>query len=805
MSGRQPERAQVVVLGGGVIGTSVAYHLATLGVNDVLLLEQGNLSCGTTWHAAGIIGQVRPNASMTRLARYSIDLYSRLEEETGFSTGWRQCGAIWVARTDDRVTHLKRAISQAKVFGTAVELISPQEAQERYPLLNIEDLKAAVWLPEDGTANPTDLTQALARGATSRGVTILERTRVLSIDASGGRVRSVTTAEGTLECETLVIAAGQWSKAIGDSIGVTIPLHPAQHFYAVTEPIEGMRRGAPIVRDPDGHVYFKEEVGGLLAGGFEPNALAWVRSADIPYPFEFQLIDENWEHFAPMMELAAHRVPALANVGIRKLYNGPESFTPDNNFLLGAAPELDGVYVAAGFNSGGIANAGGAGLALAEWIVDGEPTRDLWSVDIARFHPSARSDEWLRKRTIETLSIHYALPWPNRELETGRGVRRSPVHHLHEAAGASFGSRLGWERVNWFAGPGGDATVEYLFGRQNWHDRVAEECRATRERVAIFDQTSFAKFVVQGPDAERAMQWLCANDVGVPVGGVVYTALLNERGGFESDLTVTRTGAEEFLVVTGSAQQIRDLAYLRRTIPANLAVTVTDVTSAYAVFGVMGPRSRELMTRVSAADFTPKAFRFGTSQLIDLAGAQIRATRMTYVGELGWELYVPAESAVAVYERLIEAGADLGITRAGYYAIDSLRLEKGYRAWGRDLTPDVNLLEAKLGKFSKLDTDIPFRGRSALEKQKDEPLAQELVEFDVADADTDLWGGEVLLLDEERVGIATSGAFGHTVGSPVGIGLVAAPNASFDWAAAEDLWVDLGGRRARIVVRSEEA
>jgi glycine cleavage system aminomethyltransferase T/glycine/D-amino acid oxidase-like deaminating enzyme len=798
---RQPDRAQVVVLGGGVIGTSVAYHLATLGVTDVVVLEQGTLSCGTTWHAAGIIGQVRPTASMTRLARYSIDLYSRLEEETGFSTGWRQCGALWVARTDDRVTHLQRAISQAKVFGSAAEMISPRETKDRYPLLNTDDLKAAVWLPEDGTANPTDLTQALARGAAMRGVTVCERTKVVSIDVTDGVVRSVTTAEGTIECETLVVAAGQWSKAIGDSIGVTIPLHPAQHFYVVSEPIDGIKSGDPILRDPDGHVYFKEEVGGLLTGSFEPNALPWVRSADIPEPFEFQLIDENWEHFAPMMELAAHRVPALANAGLRKLYNGPESFTPDNNFLLGATPEVRGVYVAAGFNSGGIANAGGAGLALAEWIVGGEPARDLWSVDIARFHPFARSDSWLRERTIETLGIHYALPWPNRELESGRGVRRSPVHHLLEAAGASFGSRLGWERANWFAGPEGDNTVDYSFGRQNWHERVAAECRATRERVALFDQTSFAKYVVQGPDSLEALQYLCANDADVPVGGVVYTALLNDRGGFESDLTITRVAPDEFLVVTGSAQQIRDLAYLRGNIPDDLVVTVTDVTSAYAVFGLMGPRSRELMQRVSNADFAPKAFRFGTSQLVDVGATQVRASRMTYVGELGWELYVPTESAVAVFETLLAHGEDLGLTLGGYYAIDAMRLEKGYRAWGRDLTPDVTLLEAGLEKFSKLSTDLPFKGRAALEKQAHSALEQQLIEFRVTDPEAYLWGGEVLLLEGKRVGTVTSGGYGHTVGSAVGIALVNPPEEHFDWQSADRLEVDLGGSRVAAVVQ----
>ena len=801
MDASLPTRAQTVVLGGGAVGCSVAYHLALLGMTDVVLLEQGELSCGTTWHAAGIIGQVRASASMTRLARYSLDLYSRLEAETGFATGWRQRGALWLARTEDRVTALRRAVSQAQVFGTAAEFISPAQAQERFPLLNVEDLQAAVWLHEDGTANPADLTQALARGATARGVRIFEHTKVTGITVEQGRVRSVTTAAGVIECENVVIAAGQWSKAIGDWIGVPIPLYPAQHFYVVTEPIEGIERGAPILRDPDMGTYFKEEVGGLLMGCFEPNALPWVRSAEIPEPFEFSLLDENWEHFAPVMENAVHRVPALGTAGLRKLYNGPESFTPDNQFVLGEAPQVRGAFVAAGFNSGGIANAGGAGLALAEWIVNGSPTRDLWAVDIARFAPFTRSDRWLRERTIETLGVHYAMPWPNRELTSGRGIRRSPVHHIHESMGASFGSRLGWERVNWFAGAGNSPEVQYSFDRQNWHDNVGVEARATRAGVAIFDQTSFSKFIVKGPDACLGLQWVCANDVDVPIGKVVYTALLNERGGFESDLTVSRLADDEYLVVSGSAQQIRDFTYLLRNIPAALRCEVVDVTSAFAVFGVMGPRSRELLQRVSFDDFTAQGFRFGTTRWVDLGYARVLATRMTYVGELGWELYVPTECAVGVYELLLQEGADLGITPAGYYAIDSLRLEKGYRAWGRDLTPDVTPREAGLMSFVKMDSGIDFRGRAALAEQAEAPLRQQLVDFVVEDPTVTLWGSEVILVGDRLVGTVTSAAFGHTVGKPVGIALVTPPEPDFDWAACNDVMVDVGGYRAKIQAR----
>ena len=787
----QPSRASVVVIGGGVIGCSVAYHLTKLGQTDVVLLEQGELSCGTTWHAAGIVGQVRPTQSMTALARYGIELYAGLENETGFSAGWRQCGALWVARTDERMTHLQRAAAAARSFGTVAEFIGLDEAKERYPLLNTDDLKGAVWLPEDGTANPVDLTQALARGASSRGARIIERTRVTHIEMAGDRVRSVTTPHGTIECETLVLAAGQWSKALGDTIGVTIPLYPAQHFYAVTEKIEGVVADTPILRDPDGHVYFKAEVGGLVAGCFEPNALPWVRSADIPAKFEFQLLDENWDHFGPWMESAAQRVPALESVGIRMLYNGPESFTPDNNFLLGATPEADGVYVATGFNSGGIANAGGAGLALAEWIVEGAPVRDLWSVDIARFGPHAASDHWLRQRTIETLGAHYALPIPNKEPVSGRGVRRSPVHHLHQQAGASFGTVLGWERVNWFAGPGESPEVHYSFGRQNWHHAVGLEHQAARERVAVIDSTSEGKLSVQGRDAETTLQYLCANTVGLRPGSVVRTAMLNDHGGIETEVVVTRIADDEFLVVTGAAYQVRDHAYIRRGIDPGHETRVHDVTSGYAVYAVVGPRSAELLSRCSDADFGDQAFPSSTSRLVHFDDALIRVSRTTAVGEDGWELYVPTDCAVAVYERLLAEGAELGVRRAGHYAINGLRIERGELVWGRELSASITPSEAGLIGACKLGTDIAFRGRAAVEKQLHTEIAREFLGFAVDGDDVTLWGGEGVYLGADRIGTVTSAAYGHTVGAPVGIALVRHPSKNrIDWDRAIDLSIE---------------
>ncbi len=516
----------------------------------------------------------------------------------------------------------------------------------------------------------------------------------------------------------VVNCAGQWAKKIGDMCGVTVPLHSAEHFYAVTDQIPGVRPDLPVLRDPDGYTYIREEVGGLVVGGFEPAAKPWVSPDAIPEPFEFQLLDEDWDQFSVLMDSAVHRIPALARAGIKKLYNGPESFTPDNQFLLGPAPEVSGFWVAAGFNSVGIASAGGAGLALARWIVDGRPDGDLTSVDIRRFARFNGNPQWLRDRVGEVLGLHYALPWPNRELATARPFRRSPAYHLLRAANACFGSRMGWERANFFAPPGDRPEIGYAWGRQNWQRWSSAEQRATRTGVAVFDQTSFSKYLVTGPDAESALQWLCTNDVAVPPGRAVYTGLLNDHGTYESDITVTRMTETEYLLVASAATTERDLDHLRRAMPPGSRAAVVDVTSAYAVYGVMGPRSRDLLARLTRADLSDAAFGFGTSALIDLGYSTVRATRLTYVGELGWELYVPTEFAVGVYEDLMTAGADLGVLNAGYYAIESLRLEKGYRAFGRELTPDYNPVEAGLLFACKLRGGRAFLGREAVEKAR---------------------------------------------------------------------------------------
>jgi 4-methylaminobutanoate oxidase (formaldehyde-forming) len=771
-----PTRARVVIIGGGVIGTSVAYHLAQLGWTDVLLLEQGQLSCGTTWHAAGLVGQLRASESGTRLVQYSTELYERLEAETGLSTGFRRCGGVTVARTRDRLTQLKRTAATAEAYQLDCELISPAQAAERYPILRTDDLAGAIWLPGDGRANPTDLTAALARGARDRGVTIAERTRVTGISTDGQTVKSVHTERGEVETEVVVNCAGQWAKAVGALCGVTVPLHSAEHFYVVTERIDGVHRDYPVLRDPDGYTYIKEEVGGLVVGGFEPDAKPWVAPDQLPYPFEFQLLGEDWEHFSVLMDSAMHRLPVLAETGIKKFYNGPESFTPDNQFILGEAPELRNFYVAAGFNSVGIASAGGAGRALAEWITAGEPSMDLSAVDIRRFAAFNGNTQWLHDRVAEVLGLHYAVPWPNRELSSARPFRRSPAYHLLAAAGAGFGSKMGWERANFFAPPGENPVIEYGWGQQNWQPWSSAEQRAARTAVALFDQTSFSKYLVTGPDAAQALQWLCTADVAVAPGRTVYTGMLNAHGTYEADITVTRLAADEFLLVSSAASTERDQDHIRRRMAAGLHATLVDVTSQYAVYGVMGPRSRDLLSRLTRSDLGDEAFPFGTSREIDLGYATVRATRITYVGELGWELYVPAEFAVGAYEDLVAAGEDLGLANAGYYAIESLRLEKAYRAFGRELTPDYNPAEAGLLFACKLKTDIGFLGRDAVERARANGPRRRLVSLVLGDSDAMIWGGELVLRDGVAVGQVTSGAWGETLGACAGLAYLRHPD-----------------------------
>lgn len=780
-----PSRAQVVIVGGGVIGCSVAYHLTKLGWTDVLLLEQGHLSGGTTWHAAGLVGPLRASESGTRLVQYSAELYASLEAETGLATGYRNVGGVVVARTEDRMVQLRRTAANAVAYDLECELISPERAKELWPPMQVDDLLGAIWLPGDGKVNPTDLTQSLAKGARMGGAQVREQVRVtgFDVDRSGARPRvtAVRTEAGgdqqRVECEVVVNCAGQWAHAVGNLLGATVPLHSAEHFYVVTEAVAGTHPDLPIMRDPDGWTYFKEEVGGLVVGGFEPQAKPWRSPDDLPHPFEFQLLDEDWEHFSVLMDEALVRVPSLAETGIRKFYNGPESFTPDNQFLLGRTPEVENSFIGAGFNSVGIASAGGAGRALAEWIVAGEPSGDLVGVDVRRFAPFNADTSFLRDRVVETLGLHYAVPWPNREPETARDVRLSPLHDRLAAGGAVFGTRNGWERPLFFGG-----ALGYSWDRPAWLEASAAEQRACRNGVAVFDQTSFSKYRVSGPGALEALQWVCAADVDVPIGQVVYTPWLNERATYEADVTVARDAEDAFWVVSSSATTVRDLDWLLRS----TGVAAEDATDEYTVLGVMGPGAPELLGWAGA--------ELGHWRALSIGGVEVRATRMTYVGEAGCELTVRVADALAVYEALAAGGA----VDAGYNAIESLRLEKGYRAFGRELTPDYTPVEAGLVFATALKGDKDFLGRAALEAHRDRLAAggarRRLVSFVLDDPEPMLWGGELLLRDGRPAGQVTSAAWGATVGAAVGLAYLRADGpVTKDSLAGARFEVDVAG------------
>jgi 4-methylaminobutanoate oxidase (formaldehyde-forming) len=770
MAVRLPSHARAVIIGGGIVGCSVAYHLTKLGWRDVVLLERRDLSCGTTWHAAGLVGQLRSSHNLTRLASYGAVLYERLEAETGQATGFRRSGSVSVARTAERLTELKRGASMARCFGVEVEVISAGDAGRRWPLMRTDDLAGAVWIPGDGRTNPIDTTLALARGARNGGATVLENVTVTGVRRERGAATGVSTADGDIACEVVVNCAGMWGREVGRMAGVNVPLHAAEHFYIVTEPMAGVTRDLPVLRDPDGYIYVREEVGGLLMGGFEPAAKPWGMDG-VPHDFAFSLLPEDWEHFRLLMEQACVRIPALETAPVRRHVNGPESFTPDNRYMLGEAPELRNFFVAAGFNSVGIASAAGAGQALAQWIVDGEPGMDLWDVDIRRFAPFQSNTSYLRERTTEVVGLLYAMHWPFRQPETARGVRRSVLHDRLTARGAVFGVVAGWERANWFAPAGMEPRYVYTYGRQNWFGSAAAEHRAAREGVALFDQSSLAKLLLQGRDATAVLQRLCANDVDVPAGRIVYTQMLNARGGIECDLTVTRVADDAYLVVTVAAAATHDADWIRRGI-GDASVTLTDVTSAYTVLGIMGPRSRALLSRLTGADVSNDAFPFGGARDIDIGYATVRAVRITYVGELGWELYVPTEFAVGVYDHVVAAGADLGLRHAGYHAMDSLRMEKGYRSWGHDISGEDTPLQAGLG-FAVAFKKDGFVGREALLRQREQPLTRRLVMFTVHDPEPLLLGDEPIYRDGALVGRITSGAYGHTLGRSVGMGYVA--------------------------------
>lgn len=794
-----PFRARVVIIGGGVAGCAVAYHLAKLGWRDIVLLERKQLTSGTTWHAAGLIGQLRSSSNMTRLAKYTADLYERLEEETGIATGMRQCGSISVALTRDRREELHRSAMMGRANGVEVEEISPAEVKQLYPHLETSDVEGAIYIAKDGQGDPANITHALARGARRNGVTIVENAKVTAIQTDKGRVAGVTVeANGettTITCEHVVNCAGMWAHGVGAMAGAAVPLHACEHFYIVTEPIAGLGQ-LPVLRVPDERAYFKEDAGKILLGAFEPVAKPWPPLGEkISEDFCFDQLPADFDHFEPILEKAVKRMPLLAETGIHTFFNGPESFTPDNRYYLGETAEVKNFWVACGFNSTGIQSAGGAGMALAQWMEDGEPPFDLWDVDIRRVQPFQANRTYLYDRSKETLGLLYADHFPYRQVESARGVRRSPLHEHLKARGAVFGETAGWERANWFARDGQEREYRYSWGRQNWFDNRRDEHLAVRNGVGLFDMTSFGKIRVEGRDACAFLQRLCANDIDVAAGRIVYTQMLNQQGGIESDLTVARLSETAFLLVVPGATLQRDLAWLRRHL-GDAFVVVTDMTAAESVLCLMGPQSRELIEKVSPNDFSNEANPFATFQTIEIGYGQARAHRVTYVGELGWELYISADQTAHVFETLEQAGAEVGLKLCGVHTLDTCRIEKAYRHFGHDITDEDHVLEAGLG-FAVKTGKGDFIGRDAVLAKRETGLSRRLVQFLLEDPEPLLYHNEAICRDGEIVGKLTSGNYGHHLGGAVGLGYVPCTGESEDQLLASAYEIDIAGRRVR--------
>jgi len=766
-----PEQCEVVVVGGGVIGVSVAYHLAEAGITDVVLLERKELTSGTTWHAAGLVGQLRTSINMTKLARYTSELYRGLEAETGQATGYRQCGSISIAATAERFEELKRSASMAKVFGLEVNVLSVPEIAERYPLIRTDDLFGGIHIPSDGYANAVDITQALAKGAKSRGARIFTETKVEAILREGDQVRGVRTAEGEIRSKYVVICGGMWSRDLAASVGVNLPLHACEHYYVLFESVEGLNPELPVLRDYDACTYYKYDAGKLLVGAFEPSAKPWGM-AGISDDFCFDEIAGDFDHFEPVLHDAMKRLPALERAGIQKFFCGPESFTPDVRYHLGEAPELKNCFVAAGLNSIGLQSAGGVGKVTAEWIRDGQAPMDLWSVDVRRNMPFQRNRQYLQSRVSESLGLLYATHFPFRQYETSRGARKSAIHDRLIAAGACHGEAFGWERPNWYAPAGVEPVYEYSYGRQNWFEYSAAEHRAVREGAALFDQSSFAKFRLEGRDATRVLNRVCANDIDVAPGRMVYTQWLNPRGGIEADLTITRLSEHAFMIVGGAETEVRDFYWLKKHIPDDAHCVLTNVTSAMGVISIMGPRSRALLQSLTPDDLSHGGFPFATSRDIEIGFGFVRASRITFVGELGWELYIPTEFVQDVYDRIVAAGTDHGLTHAGYHALNSLRLEKAYRHWSHDITDEDSPLEAGLDFVVKFDKAGGFIGREALFAQREQGLTRRMVQLRLTDPDPLIYHNEPIWRDGELVGHITSGAYGHQLGGAVGLGYV---------------------------------
>jgi heterotetrameric sarcosine oxidase gamma subunit len=798
-----PARADVVIIGGGIVGCSIAYHLTKIGIKNVVVLERKQLTSGTTWHAAGLVGQLRATRNLTELAKYTATLFEGLEKETGQATGFKQNGSISLALTEGRMEELLRGASMAKSFGLDVDVIGIEEIKRRIPHYNLDSVKGGVFLPKDGQVNPIDVTQALAAGARSRGAKVFENTKVTRILTAKGKAVGVETTSGTIKADKVVLATGMWSRELGKSVGVSIPLHACEHFYIVSEPIDALPRNMPVVRVADECTYYKEDAGKLMVGAFEPHAKPWPATrggGGIDDEHAFVTLPEDMDHFEPILTNAINRVPLLETAGIQLFFNGPESFTPDVRYYLGEAPEVKDLFMATGFNSIGIQSSGGAGLVLSQWIKNGHPPMDVNGIDIRRIHPFQSNRNYIRERVSESLGLLYAMHWPYRQAETSRGVRRSPFHAQTKALGAVFGEVNGYERPNWYARDGIKPEYEYSYGRQNWFSCAQFEADKLKNDVVFFDQSSFCKFLVEGKDALKHLNRICANDIDAPAGKVVYTQWLNERGGIEADLTVTRLGEQKFMVVSGSATQTRDLAWLKRNIPAEASCTVTDISSGLPMLSLMGPKSRALVQKLSGEDLSNGAFPFGTSREIEIGCAMVRAARLTYVGELGWELYMPAEFGEHVLETILKAGEEFGLAPAGMHSMNNARMEKGYRHWGHDIADEDTPIEAGLGFGVAWDKKGGFIGQKALAKQRKlKLLPKRMVAIALKDSSDNapmMYHEEPVYRNGVIVGSTTSGAWGHRIGRSLALGYVKNPDGvTKEWLDSGTWEVELAWKR----------
>ncbi len=789
-----PNKTRVVIIGGGVIGCSVAYHLTKLGWKDVVLLERKQLTSGTTWHAAGLIAQLRATANMTKLAKYSQELYGSLEEETGVATGFKRVGSITVALTEERMEELSRSAAMARAFGVEIEEITAEEVGARYSHLNLENVVGGVFLPKDGQGDPANIALALAKGARMRGAVVQERVRVSNIAKKGRCVTGVDWVaedgdQGHIECDMIVNCAGMWGHEVGRMAGVNVPLHACEHFYIVSEPIEGLSQ-LPVLRVPDECAYYKEDAGKMMLGAFEPDSKPWAMDG-IPADFEFDQLPEDFDHFEPILEMAVNRMPMLGEAGIHTFFNGPESFTPDDAYHLGLAPEMDNVWVAAGFNSIGIQSAGGAGMALSQWMDSGEKPFDLGDVDISRMNPFQGNKTYLFERSKETLGLLYADHFPYRQKATARGIRRTPFHHHLEQNGAVFGELSGWERANWFADEGQEREYQYTWKRQNWFENSAREHRAIRENVGMYDMSSFGKIRVEGRDAEAFLNHICGANMSVPAGKIVYTQFLNERAGIEADVTVTRLTETAYLVVTPAATRLADETWMRRHV-GDRNVVITDITASEGVLAVMGPNARKLMQAVSPNDFSNDVNPFGTAQEIEIGMGMARVHRVSYVGELGWEIYVGADLAGHVFETLWDAGQDHGLKLCGMHMMDSCRIEKAFRHFGHDITTEDNVIDAGLG-FAVSTKKEAFIGRDAVLRTKENGVKNRMVQFLLNDPEPLLYHNEPILRDGQIVGYLSSGSYGHHLGAAVGMGYVPCEGESAADVLESSYQIDVAG------------